>query len=111
MMKVVINFFFVLRKVIKLKKEDTYEGRTDLHYSVGWEWHQPSTLNATHRTQITHDTIAKLIMKSKRTGSVIDARSGRPKTATDEGTSTQVPAAMVESPEDVATSDRERSRP
>lgn len=57
------------------------------------------TFNATHRTQITHDTVAKLIKKFKRTGSVADAsRSGRPKTATDEGTSTQVLAAMARSP-------------
>ncbi|GBN83020.1 hypothetical protein AVEN_220516-1 [Araneus ventricosus] len=43
--------------------------------------------------------MAKLIMEFKRIGSVIDASSsGIPKTATDKGTSEQVPAAMARSP-------------
>ncbi|GBM70000.1 hypothetical protein AVEN_155706-1 [Araneus ventricosus] len=42
------------------------------------------TFNATHVTQITHDTVAKLIRKFKRTGSVADAsRSRSQKTAKD----------------------------
>ncbi|GBM05112.1 hypothetical protein AVEN_210817-1 [Araneus ventricosus] len=49
--------------------------------------------------QITHDIVAKLIMKFKRAGSVADGRRyGRPKTATDEDTPTQVLAAMAKSP-------------
>ena len=57
------------------------------------------TFNETHRTLITHDTVAKLIQKFRRTGSVDDEpRSGRPKAATDEGTTTMVLAGMVKSP-------------
>ncbi|GBL83550.1 hypothetical protein AVEN_196388-1 [Araneus ventricosus] len=61
--------------------------------------HVARTFNAAHRTQITHDTMAKLIMKFERTGTFADAsRRGRPKTATDEARSTQVTAAMARSP-------------
>ncbi|GBM96212.1 hypothetical protein AVEN_200146-1 [Araneus ventricosus] len=63
------------------------------------EVHIARTVNATHTAQITPVTVAKLIMYFRRTGSVADvSRSGRPKTATNEGTSTQVLAAMVRSP-------------
>ncbi|GBO41137.1 hypothetical protein AVEN_22627-1 [Araneus ventricosus] len=55
--------------------------------------HVMRTFNEMHRTQITHDTVTKLIMKFIRTVSVADvSRYGTPKTATDEGTSTQVTA-------------------
>ncbi|GBM01500.1 hypothetical protein AVEN_209310-1 [Araneus ventricosus] len=58
-----------------------------------------STSNATHRMQIFLDTMAKLIMKYKRTGSVTSAsRFGTPKKAIDEGMSTQVIAAMARNP-------------
>ncbi|GBN44289.1 hypothetical protein AVEN_28082-1 [Araneus ventricosus] len=89
-----------------MKRDATHEGRTDWHYSVGWEWYHPSacTFNATHRTLITHDTVEKLITKFKRTGSVADAsRSRRPKTATDEDTSTRVPTAIARSPTTLCT--------
>ncbi|GBN16911.1 hypothetical protein AVEN_251947-1 [Araneus ventricosus] len=94
-----VNIFFVLRKVNQIKRDASYEERTDLHYSVGWELyhrHVVLTFNAKHRTQITHDTVTKLIVKFKTTGSAADAnRSERPKTSTEEGTSTQVQAAMA----------------
>jgi len=57
--------------------------------------------NATHadQIQVTHDTVAKLIDKFKKTGSVEDKpRSGRPRTSTDEDTSTNVLAAFSKSP-------------
>ncbi|GBM63550.1 hypothetical protein AVEN_3801-1 [Araneus ventricosus] len=48
---------------------------------------------------ISHDNVAKLIMKFKRTGSTADgSRSRRHKTATNEATSTQGLAAMARSP-------------
>ncbi|GBM04331.1 hypothetical protein AVEN_146203-1 [Araneus ventricosus] len=61
--------------------------------------HVVRTFNATHRTQITQDTVAKLITKFERPSSVDDAsRSGRTKTATDEGASTQMLAARARNP-------------
>ncbi|GBM81556.1 hypothetical protein AVEN_190269-1 [Araneus ventricosus] len=61
--------------------------------------HVARTFHATHRTQTTYDTVAKLIKKFKRAGSDADAsRFGRPKMATDEGRSTQVLEAMAMSP-------------
>ena len=77
------------------------EERIDIILLVrsGTTRHVARTFNETHRTLITHDTVAKLIQKFRRTGSVDDeTRSGRPKTATDEGTSMMVLAAMVKSP-------------
>ena len=74
------------------------EEQIDIILSVGsgTTCHVACKFNETHRMQITHDTMAKLIQKFKRTGSVDDkARSGREKTATDEGTSTMVLAVMV----------------
>ncbi|GBM12354.1 hypothetical protein AVEN_211546-1 [Araneus ventricosus] len=60
--------------------------------------HVAQTFNATRRTQITYDSVVTLIMKFKRTVSIADtSRSGRPKTPTDEGASTQVLAAMARS--------------
>ncbi|GBM14732.1 hypothetical protein AVEN_72005-1 [Araneus ventricosus] len=48
--------------------------------------HVALTLNATLRKQIVDDTMTELFKKVKRTGSDAGAsRSGRPKTATDEG--------------------------
>ena len=71
-----------------------------LFVGSGTTQHVACTLNETHRTQITRDTVTKLIQKFKSTGSVDDeARSGRPKTATDEGTAKMVLAALVKSPE------------
>ncbi|GBN70519.1 hypothetical protein AVEN_36746-1 [Araneus ventricosus] len=60
--------------------------------------HLARTFNSMHRIQITHDFVTKLIKKFKRTGVADASRSGRPKAATDEGTSTQVLAAMARSP-------------
>ncbi|GBN74547.1 hypothetical protein AVEN_271777-1 [Araneus ventricosus] len=79
----------------------TKEERIDiiLLTGCGTTRHVVRTFNATHRTQITHDNVTKLIMKIIRTGSVADAnRSGTPKSATDEGKSTQVLAAMARYP-------------
>ncbi|GBO10468.1 hypothetical protein AVEN_223721-1 [Araneus ventricosus] len=65
--------------------------------------HIANTFDATHRTKITHDTVAKPFTKFKRTVSVADAsRSGRPKTATDEVTSTQVLTDSVGQGSDVS---------
>ncbi|GBN26480.1 hypothetical protein AVEN_194328-1 [Araneus ventricosus] len=55
--------------------------------------HEARIFNVTHRIQITHDTVAKPIMNFKDSLAYA-SKSGRIKTATDEGTSTQVPAAM-----------------
>ncbi|GBM72897.1 hypothetical protein AVEN_157537-1 [Araneus ventricosus] len=55
--------------------------------------HVALTSNATHRTQIRHDIVTIFNHEIQKV-----ARSGRPKTATDEGTSTQVRAAMARSP-------------
>ncbi|GBM95389.1 hypothetical protein AVEN_222273-1 [Araneus ventricosus] len=56
--------------------------------------------NAMHRDQVSHNTVAKLDMKFKRTGSVTDASKQvwKVKEAIDEGTSTQVLVAMTRSP-------------
>ncbi|GBL71960.1 hypothetical protein AVEN_115005-1 [Araneus ventricosus] len=60
--------------------------------------HVVRNFNATHRTQITPDNEAKLVEKFQRTISDANgSRSGRPKTATEEGTSTQVLEAMARS--------------
>ncbi|GBM35945.1 hypothetical protein AVEN_31398-1 [Araneus ventricosus] len=69
----------------------TKEERIDTTLLAGSDTtlHVARTFNTTYRTQITRDTVAKLIMKFKRSGSVADAsRSGRPKTAVDEGRTT-----------------------
>ncbi|GBN95056.1 hypothetical protein AVEN_248465-1 [Araneus ventricosus] len=58
--------------------------------------HVALTFDATHRKLIIRENVAKFMMQFKRTGSVANAsRSGKPKTGTDEGTSTQVLAAMA----------------
>ncbi|MCJ8735946.1 hypothetical protein PDJAM_G00253390 [Pangasius djambal] len=47
--------------------------------------------NRKHGQHITHDTVAKLINKSKKTGSAADQRRSRePRTSTDDGTSDMV---------------------
>ncbi|GBM81474.1 hypothetical protein AVEN_183492-1 [Araneus ventricosus] len=58
------------------------------------------TFNAMHREQVTHDTVAKLDMKFKRTCSVTDASKQvwKVKQAIDEGTSTQVLVAIPRGP-------------
>ncbi|GBM95753.1 hypothetical protein AVEN_187619-1 [Araneus ventricosus] len=71
----------------------TKEERIDV---IGTTRHVVRTFNATHRLQITHDTVAKLTMKFKGTGSIAYAsRYGTPTTTTDEGASTLVLAAMT----------------
>ncbi|GBM77817.1 hypothetical protein AVEN_201139-1 [Araneus ventricosus] len=57
------------RKVNKFKRDATYEGRTDLHYSVVWErfhLHIAPTFNATHRKKIIHDTVQNLSRNSRK---------------------------------------------
>lgn len=52
------------------------------------------------RPPISHNTVRCLISKFRETGTVADkARSGRPKSATDETTSTMVLASFVKSPQ------------
>ena len=55
--------------------------------------------NRKHGTNITHDTVAKLISKFKKTGNVADQpRSGLRRTATDENTTATILTALVQSP-------------
>ena len=55
--------------------------------------------NRKHGTSITHDTVAKLFVKFKKTGSVEDQRrSGRPRTVTDENTTARVLEVLTQSP-------------
>ena len=55
--------------------------------------------NRKHGTNITHDTVAKLISKFKKTGNVADQpRSGPRRTATDENTTVTILTALVQSP-------------
>ena len=52
-----------------------------------------------HGTSITHNTVAKLICKFKKTGNVADQpRSGPRRRATDEDTSATILAAIIRSP-------------
>ena len=54
--------------------------------------------NRKHGTNITHDTVAKLISKFKKTGNVADQpRSGPRCTATDEDTTVTILTALVQS--------------
>ena len=55
--------------------------------------------NRKHGTNITHDTVAKLISKFKKTGNVADQpRSSPRRTATDENTTATILTALVQSP-------------
>lgn len=55
--------------------------------------------NRKHGTNITHDTVAKLIRKFQKTGSVMDQpRCGRRRTASDEGTTATILSALTWSP-------------
>ena len=55
--------------------------------------------NRKHGTNITHDTVAKLISKFKKTGNVADQpRSGPRRAATDENTTATILTALVQSP-------------
>ena len=55
--------------------------------------------NRKHGTNITHDTVAKLISKFKKTGNVADQqRSGPRRTATDEDTTAKIVTALTRSP-------------
>ena len=55
--------------------------------------------NRKHGKNIIHDTVAKLIRKFQKTGSVADQqKNGRRRTATDEGTTDRIPAALTRSP-------------
>ncbi|GBM94265.1 hypothetical protein AVEN_61222-1 [Araneus ventricosus] len=84
-----------------MKRDKTDEGRRIdiiLFAGMGTTRHPASTFNALHRTQITHDSIEKLIMKFKWTSSVAGtSRSGRTEAAKDEGKSTQLLGAMSKS--------------
>ena len=52
-----------------------------------------------HGTKTTHDTVAKLIGKLKKTGIVTyQARCGRRRSANDDGTATKILAAPIRSP-------------
>lgn len=60
--------------------------------------HEMRIFNATHRTHLTHDTVAKAIKKLKRIDFEADAsRSRRPRKETDDDTSTWVLAAIATS--------------
>ena len=60
--------------------------------------------NRKHGTNITHDTVAKLISKFKKTGNVADQpRSGPRRTATDEDTTATILTACTESQKKHAT--------
>lgn len=76
----------------------TKEERIDIMLLAGsgTTRHLTRNFNATQRIQITHDIVAKLIQKLKRTGSVDDSsRSGKAKPETYEEASTQMLAAMT----------------
>ncbi|GBN88841.1 hypothetical protein AVEN_174459-1 [Araneus ventricosus] len=94
------NFFFAFRNVHQLKRDATNEGRKDWHYSISWEWYHPScSAYFQCNAQNADNPVVNVIKKFRRTGSVAGAsRTGRSKTATDEGTSTQVLTAMTRSP-------------
>ncbi|GBM48829.1 hypothetical protein AVEN_127142-1 [Araneus ventricosus] len=82
-----------------MKRDATYNERTDgiiLLAVRGTTCHVPRTSKETLSTQKTHYTFAKVIVKFKKLAYA--SRSGRPKTVADEGTSTQVLAAMARSP-------------
>jgi hypothetical protein len=55
--------------------------------------------NSEHGKNIMHDTVAKLIEKFKKTGSVTDKlRNGHPLTSADEGTTNVVLGAFAKNP-------------
>ncbi|GBL76609.1 hypothetical protein AVEN_53329-1 [Araneus ventricosus] len=82
----------------QLKRGATNEGRTNSHSSVGWERYHPSCSAYFQCNAQNADNPSHPVVKFNMTCSVADAsRSGRPKTAKNEGKSTQLLAAMARS--------------